>query len=248
MNLLIDFGNTRLKWALRDAGNTLVGGVFAHADTRLATALGGHWSALPRPAAVHVASVVGAAREQELAELVRTQIGLEARFVRSPKAALGVTNAYAEPARLGVDRFLALAALHHAAQRAQVLVSCGTALTLDALDASGQHLGGLIAPSPTLMRKALGLSTAQVDMQVGSLVDFANNTADAAWSGSALAAVGLVRHFLEVCTRRLGAAPHVVGDGGGIEDLLAQLPMMERGRDLVLQGLALWAESSADAG
>ncbi len=242
MKLLIDLGNTRLKWALWGDGRRAMGGVFAHADTTLEAALSNNWTALPKPEAILVASVVKNTQEQELFRLLGSHFDQTAEFVRSPAQALGIRNAYAEPDRLGVDRFLGLAAVHAASPRAQILVSCGTALTLDALTASGQHLGGLIAPSPGQMRKALGISTARVGEEAGERVEIADNTADAAWSGCVLSSVALIERFRGEVSRRIGTPVAVVADGGGVDEWLALLPDVERGRDLVLRGLALWSE------
>ncbi len=242
MKLLIDLGNTRLKWALWDAGRRLMGGVFAHVDTSLEAALSNNWTALPKPEAIVVASVVKSAQEQELTRLLESHFDQAAEFVRSPAHALGIRNAYAEPERLGVDRFLGMATLHNASPRAQILVSCGTALTLDALTSAGQHLGGLIAPSPALMRRALGTATARVGEEAGELVEMADNTADAAWSGCVLSSVALIQRFRGQVSQRVGTPVAVVGDGGGLDEWLALMPDVERGRDLVLRGLALWSE------
>lgn len=242
MKLLIDLGNTRLKWALWSNGRRSMGGVFAHADTSLEAALSSNWTALPKPEAIFVASVVKDTQEHELTRLLESHFDQAVEFVRSPANALGIRNAYAEPERLGVDRFLGMATVHNASPRAQILISCGTALTLDALTSTGQHLGGLIAPSPTLMRKALGISTARVGEQVGELVEIADNTADAAWSGCVLSSVALIERFRDEVSRRLGVPVAIVGDGGGLDEWLTLLPEVERGSDLVLRGLALWAE------
>lgn len=245
MKLLIDFGNTRLKWAIWKNAKHEMGGVFAHADTTLEAALSSNWAALSQPEAILVASVVGSGQEQELSELIKVHFDCTAEFVRSPAAAIGIRNAYVEPARLGVDRFLGLAALHASAQRAQVLVSCGTALTLDAINAEGRHLGGLIAPSPALMRSALGSGTARVGDEHGELVEMATCTADAVWSGSVFSAVALIERFRAALVARTGAPVALVGDGGGLEEWRHLIPDLERGRDLVLRGLALWSENGA---
>lgn len=242
MKLLIDLGNTRLKWAFWRDGRRSMGGVFAHVDTSLEAALSNSWTALPKPQAILVASVVKNTQEQELIGLLENHFDQAAEFVRSPAHALGIRNAYAEPERLGVDRFLGMAALHAMSPRAQILVSCGTALTLDALTSTGQHLGGLIAPSPALMRKALGTATARVGEQVGELVEIADNTADAVWSGCILSSVALIERFREQLARQVGMPVAVVGDGGGLHEWLALMPDVERGRDLVLRGLAQWSE------
>ena len=141
-----------------------------------------------------------------------------------------------------------MAALHADHPRAQILVSCGTALTLDALTADGRHLGGLIAPSPALMREALGRGTARVGDDQGAIAEIADNTADAAYSGCLLAAVALIERFRAEVRARLGDPVAVVGDGGGLDEWLPLLPDVERGRDLVLRGLALWSERDSGRG
>ncbi|NUO73492.1 MAG: type III pantothenate kinase, partial [Frateuria sp.] len=150
MRLLLDLGNTRLKWALERAGRWSADGAAAWSEDL--ALLGATWQALPKPEAAFGASVVDDAREQTVAAQVRSLFGLEVTWLRTPASACGVRNAYPEPARLGVDRFLAMVAAHAAGAGDCVLVGVGTALTLDALAADGQHLGGLIAPGPRLMK------------------------------------------------------------------------------------------------
>ncbi len=245
MKLLVDLGNTRLKWARARTGEVRAGGVFAHAGKPLATPLRGEWSEQPRVEAVFVASVVSAAREQELDQFVRDRFGFGATFVRSPGAALGVRNAYAEPSRLGVDRFLALAAAHARAARLQVLVSAGTALTIDALAADGTHLGGLIVPGARLMRDAVVGGTARVDAHAGRLLDLPRSTADAVYSGSLFAAAGAVERFRARVVAQAGTMPALLLGGGGADELEPLLAPVERVHDLVLHGLALWADAQA---
>lgn len=242
MNLLVDFGNTRLKWALWRDGKRLMGGVFAHRDTTLESALGANWRSLEKPSDIFVASVVSPEMERELEEVVQQHFGKAPNFVRTPATALGVSNAYAQPSKLGVDRFLGMCALHAAAPRAQILVSCGTALTLDALSKEGQHLGGLIAPSPSVMRRALNVATARVGEMNGSLVEIADNTIDAAYSGCILSAVALIERFQRQVSEQLGEDVALIADGGGVEEWFHLVPSAERGRDLVLRGLALFAK------
>lgn len=245
MKLLVDFGNTRLKWALHDAGKLQHGGVFAHASQSLTTALGDEWLCLPRqPDQILVASVVGTDRNHELTALALSLFQREPEMLSSPAAALGIRNAYAEPHRLGIDRFLAMAALHGDRQRAQVVASVGTALTVDALSAEGRHLGGLIVPSPTLMRSMLRDATARLDAPNGQVVEIASNTADAVQSGTLLAAVALIKHFCASAALELGDTPALILAGGGSDELAPWLPDSEPSQDLVLRGLARWAEEA----
>lgn len=244
MKILIDLGNTRLKWATLVRGELRPGGVFAHASTPLVTQLQREWNGLVRVNEVLVASVVAPAQEAELDALVQQRFGLHAAFLRSPAFALGVRNAYVEPALLGVDRFLALVALHTERRRAQLLASVGTALTIDLLDADGLHHGGLIVPSPHLMREAILAGTARVTVAGGRWNEMPNATADAVVAGSLYAAAGAIERFREVATRRLGTSPALLLTGGGADEIVPLLADAMRVHDLVLRGLACWAHAS----
>ena len=247
MRLLLDLGNTRLKWALEDEGRWQAQGAAAWNEDPVL--LASTWQTLPVPAAAFGASVVDAEREQAVAAQVRALFGREVTWLRTPAQACGVRNAYSEPGRLGVDRFLAMVAARAAGAGDCVLVGVGTALTLDALAADGQHLGGLIAPGPRLMQQALLGATAQVRPRGdGVLVDAADNTADAVVSGCWQAAAALVERFVTRMTPRFSAAPAVRLDGGDAAGLvpLLGLPatLVEHG---VLHGLAVWAQAQSGA-
>lgn len=242
--LLVDLGNSRCKWALSVGGALQPPAAFAHSDASVTADLEREWKRVPAIDAILVASVAPLAIDVEIETFARQRFGVAPEFVRSPAAALGIRNAYAEPQRFGIDRFLGLAAIHARAARAQVLVGVGTAMTLDALDAHGTHLGGWILPSPALMRAAVLARTARVGVADGMLADFATNTADALHSGSLHAASGAVEHFVAKASRKLGLSPEVVLTGGGAVELAPLLPGAERRDDLVLEGLALWANAA----
>lgn len=246
MRLLLDLGNTRLKWALEeDHGRWQAQGAAPwNGDLAL---LASTWQTLPVPAVAFGASVVDTERERAVATQVRALFGCEVAWLRTPASACGVRNAYPEPGRLGVDRFLAMVAAHAAGAGDCVLVGVGTALTLDALAADGRHLGGLIAPGPRLMQQALLGATVQVrPRNEGVLVDAADNTSDAVVSGCWQAAAALVERFVARMAPRFGVAPAVRVDGGdaaGLVSLLSQpATMVEHG---VLQGLAVWAQAQS---
>jgi type III pantothenate kinase len=243
MHLLIDLGNTRFKWALASPGTIHARGAFAHTGGSIASELEHEWTALPAVQRICVASVAHLGLDTEIETFARQRFGVVPQFLRSPAVALGVRNAYAEPHRLGIDRFLALAAAH-ATPRAQVIVGIGTAMTLDALDADGTHIGGWIVPSPALMRDAVLARTARVGVADGHLTDFADNTADALHSGSLHAASGAVERFSANAARRFQTWPAVVLTGGGADELAPLVPGAERRPDLVLDGLALWATAA----
>jgi type III pantothenate kinase len=238
---LFDLGNTRLKcMQLGDDGALGPVIAFGHDQARFATALREH---------LHGGAATGAACLASVASPVLTAAVLEVlsghfqriSIARTQARFGGVEIAYAQPARLGVDRFLALVAAHARAPGPQLIVGVGTALTVDLLDAQGRHQGGRIAPSPQLMRQALHRAAAQLPATGGDYREFAVDTGDALASGCDGAAIGLIQRSLQQATAPLGQAPHLLLHGGGAESLLPQLPEGAYVPTLVLEGLAQWA-------
>lgn len=238
MILLVDLGNSRLKWALHD--ETLhVGAPVDHARP-LPPQLDAAWGRAGAVTRALVASVAAPALEAELAVAVMARFGIAAEFVRTPAQAAGVRNAYATPAKLGIDRFLALVALHADAALPVVHASVGTALTLDALAADGTHHGGLIAPSPALMQQTLLDATARVTASDDApIAELATDTESAVRSGCLLAAAALIERFRAQAAVVLGTPPALVLSGGGAPPLVPLLaPPVRVKVDLVLRGLA----------
>ncbi len=248
MKLLVDLGNTRLKWALWDGGELRPGGAMAHAGNQ-ALDLATLWKDIHDVDAVVVASVGGEIVEGSITRHAREQFGLDPRFVVSVAAACGICNAYAQPARLGVDRFLGLIAAHALVPGPAIIASCGTALTLDALGTDGRHLGGLIAPSPALMQAALRGNTARLgEAGDAHIVELADNTVDAIESGTSLAAVALIERFVASAAARLAETPTLLLTGGGAQDLAELIVLPHRiEAELVLRGLARFAEQADSA-
>ncbi len=253
MKLLIDLGNSRLKSALWDGVQLRHGPVLTHAGGANDEALGaGDFSALWKdvapPHAIWIASVASTTLEQQLTRGLAEHFAVSPKFARSPASACGVRNAYSAPARLGVDRFLGLVAAHAEVPGPAVVASCGTALTLDAVDAGGLHLGGLIAPSPGLMKNALLDHTARLgELAAAPVTDFADTTAAAVESGTWLAAVALIERFVARAHARLGQAPGLIVAGGAARRLAALLDSEHRVEpDLVLRGLAKFADASGE--
>ncbi|NUS39741.1 MAG: type III pantothenate kinase [Lysobacter sp.] len=239
---LFDLGNSRLKHApLRDVGQ-------AARLVHDGLALPGGWDAgLPaRFDEAIVASVAAPALTTQLVDALTRRCG-RISFARTASVFAGVRIAYAEPRRLGVDRFLALLAAHARATQPWLVVGVGTALTVDLLDADGLHHGGRIAPSPTLMREALHARAAQLPAEGGAYLEFAADTADGLASGCEGAALALVERSLAEAGALLGARPTLLLHGGGAAALRTRLPASTFAADLVLEGLACWARAGAAA-
>ena len=122
---------------------------------------------------IRVANVGGAEAAQQLTRWAQAHWGLTPGYAESLPALAGVTNGYREPARLGVDRWLALLAAWQELHAGAILVSAGTALTIDVLQDNGQHGGGYIVPGLRLMRDALIAGTSGVRPEIDSVTSLA---------------------------------------------------------------------------
>jgi type III pantothenate kinase len=218
--LAIDIGNTRLKWALYAApapGAALQaqGAVFLETIDALADT---DWKHLPPPTHMLGCVVAGDAvrrRVEEQMEIWDT----EPHWVVSSAKEAGLVNGYDHPNRLGADRWVALIGararlLASGPPRPALVVMIGTAATVDAIDAEGRFLGGLILPGFGLMLKALEMGTAGLKFPTGDVVDFPTNTSDALMSGGANAIAGAVERQHRKLLERTGQAPALFMTGG----------------------------------
>ena len=198
-NLVIDIGNSALKWAWVDSDGVLsAAGYGRHHGVSMLRLFDESWSESETPTAVWVASVVAPALTQQLIDWVERTWDLSARRVVAERAALGVENGYREPSQLGVDRWLALVAAR-ARHRGPVCVAdCGTAVTIDALDDNGRHLGGFILPGISLCRQAL-LEHTRIpwieDAETGTR--FGRDTAAAVALGGRRAVAGVIDYTIK---------------------------------------------------
>ena len=244
MKLLIDAGNTRIKWAVVDssaAGKAvwLRNGILPVAQ---ASELPQQFTGLTGIRQVWVSNVAGETVAQHICAAC---VGLPARprFVIAREAQCGVRNGYSSPSQLGSDRWAALIAAWHLTGGACLVVNSGTATTVDALSTSGEFIGGLILPGVELMQRSLSGATAQLQAaQVGEYAPFPLNTADALYSGALQASCGVIERqyaLLGEC-----GAP-IMLSGGAAVILRDRLNAPSRIVDnLVMQGLLLIAQET----
>ena len=242
--LLIDAGNTRLKWGLLGADGIHRTGHIAMAGIRDA-GLAGLTSKLPADVDRAFASnVAGPSFATRLAGVLGARYACDLRLAKCVRQGWGVTCAYAQPRRMGVDRWVAMVGAWAEIGDACLVVDAGTAMTLDAIDADGRHLGGQIVAGIDLMTGALAAETCDIPAVSRArggfegLDLFASSTARAVQAGALAAAAGAVRHALDILAAN-GHAPTVVLTGGDAPRLLPQLgdDVLHRPH-LVLQGLA----------
>jgi type III pantothenate kinase len=253
MKLVIDVGNTRIKWAriehgrLEGKGSAVHRGAFDEALASLAAAVpDGLTGAI-------VANVAGEAVAARLTETLRSRAGVTPELVAVRAEELGVRCAYADPARLGVDRWIAVLAAHHSAPGVACVVDAGTAATFDAVDARGRHLGGLIMPGPRLLAAALDRNTSDIGATtaveaVPRGLDLLGNTTDAAVGhGSWLALAAAIDRAVATVEAALREKATVYLTGGDASALRGWLETeVELRADLVLEGLALFSRSASD--
>jgi type III pantothenate kinase len=221
MILLIDAGNTRVKWALVAADAPLAAwlatGAVLHAELEQLPAIWQRALASRTVSRALLANVAGAALRERLERLLPAGLAEVTWFASLPELA-GVRNGYRNPAQLGCDRFAAAIGAHALAPGRDVIVAtCGTATTIDAVTADGAFLGGMILPGLGLMASSLARNTAQLPQiaQDGKLpVGFADNTDDAILSGCLAAQSGAIehafaRHHAVECIISGGAAPYI---------------------------------------
>ncbi|MFO1372119.1 MAG: type III pantothenate kinase, partial [Candidatus Competibacteraceae bacterium] len=199
------------------------------------------WRDLVRPSRVLIVSVAGAEVRAALSGWVEQHWALQAEFVVSTTAACGVRNAYAQPERLGADRWVAMIAARALTQNICYVVDCGTAVTIDALAADGRHLGGVIMPGMRLMREALYRETRQIPPETGQAQLFGQSTRDCVWGGATYA----VAAAIDGITARM-AASHGPGarllTGGDADAVFPYLQGEYRQEpDLIFTGLQVIA-------
>ena len=244
-HLLIDIGNTRLKWLLAaDLAKALPPAqALAHAgEPALALCELARQLATQKPTSVWIAHVTGGKHEAALVAAVQQQFGLAPHFARSASAHSGLRIAYTEPQRLGVDRFLTMLALWAERPSAFSVASAGTALTFDAVDDQGQHLGGVIAPGlDSMIRTTLGNTRFATDeIHRAAAPGLGESTEACVQLGAVNACAGL----LERLARQYPARCVLTGgDAALLAPLLAGDWQLRR--DLVLQGLARYAQQQA---
>lgn len=249
MNLLLDIGNTRLKWMLSTEHSQHTGQALMR-TTDMVQQLDTAWGKLAPPQWVVATSVAAAVAEHDVRQWVqRHWPTARVHFVVAAAAGWGVKNNYREPARLGSDRWAALIAARHLTQTPVCVVDCGTAVTIDALNAAGEFMGGVILPGMALARQSLRAGAAGiVETEGDDSTCFARTTADAVAAGTLHGLVGAVQGIVTELGTGLGKDTQVLLTGGDGSRLAPYL----HGRvvyplrlvpDLVLHGLARIAES-----
>jgi type III pantothenate kinase len=247
MILVIDVGNTRLKWAWLTSTGLSDQQAVMHRDAKPGVWTAALFQSGQQPTRVLVANVAGPAMAKVLTKYSKKFFKVVPEFLSAAPHYRGLSSGYLEPRLLGVDRWLALIAAWSRARTALCVIDAGTAVKVDSVDATGQHLGGLIVPGMHMMREALMSKTSDIaraaEHSTPSLAGvLANNTVGAVSRGAVFALAGLADRAAETIEQATGIKPRLFltgGDAGMITGLMRA--KSEVVPDLVLQGLAVVA-------
>jgi type III pantothenate kinase len=243
--LLIDAGNTRIKWATARDGALACHGHSAHRGRALDEALRPIAELDGRPSRVIASNVAGEPLAAKLRDVVDQRFGVTLEMAKVRREAFGLRIAYEQSSHLGSDRWLAMIGARESHAGALLVVCAGTALTIDAIDAHGGHYGGLIVPGIETMKTSLLSGTAGI-RDAGDVPNvpeiFADDTGPAVSGGATHALAALVERAAGELAKRAGAAARLVvtgGDAARIVPLIGLPANVEP--DLVLRGLVVYA-------
>lgn len=224
MIVLVDAGNTRLKWGALAALPSASGQRSSFAPSLAPSfdsvgalsreSIGEFPDAMRRLAPRRmVASNVAGAAVRAAIEAAAAGAGATLQWVNSEAQRCGVRNGYADPTRLGTDRWVALIGARHRFPAAVLVVNCGTATTCDLLQADGVFVGGAILPGLELMKRALAGNTAQLPLEDGRHENTPKRTVDAIETGCLEAQAGAIERM----HARLDPSAPCVMSGGAAE-------------------------------
>lgn len=252
MTLLLDAGNSAVKWALLVGdGFAATGRVLHRGGADVAAALSQAWQTLPAPTRAVGCSVAGAAVMEATERAARSRGLAGVEWLRSQAAfrgAVTLVNGYRDPQQLGADRWHALlGARARLPGDSLVVANAGTATTVDCLratDVAARFVGGCIAPGVRLMLESLARGTAGLPLAQGEPAPFPDTTDSAIVTGVLDAQAGLVERVWRRFAATLDRPPRLLLAGGHAELLAGRLPaetapVIEH--NLVLRGLALRA-------
>ena len=262
MNLLIDIGNSRIKWCLYNSVENEFGseGAMLHDKAELPALFSEQWGLLDNPDRVVISNVSGQQLAESMDAWVDKKWKIKTEYVKTEAFSHGVTNAYSDYSELGVDRWMAIIAAWQRFRqqgKAVCVIDCGTATTIDGISASGQHLGGFIIPGHTVMQEILINNTSDIKMAKNILtrkilrketspgktlspVNFSSSTEEGVNSGCYLATISLIDSVVTSMQDDSGKQVNCIITGGDAEFVVEQLAgKFEYQPKLVLHGLAM---------
>ncbi|HFC8496961.1 TPA: bifunctional biotin--[acetyl-CoA-carboxylase] ligase/type III pantothenate kinase [Neisseria subflava] len=241
--LLLDGGNSQLKWAWVENGTFSEVGRAPYRDL---TQLGEEWLQFAdEDVKIVGCAVCGLVKKA----MVEEQLTRPVEWLSSMPQALGIRNHYRRPEEHGSDRWFNALGSRRFTQNACVVVSCGTAVTTDALTEDNHYLGGTIMPGFHLMKEAMALKTANLNRPIGKVYPFPTTTPNAIASGMMDAVCGALMMMHGRLKEKMGEGKPVdiIITGGGAARVVQALPesfvhdnQVKIVDNLVIHGLLHW--------
>jgi len=244
MKLLVDIGNSRIKWICIESGRLTEPHRFDRSKTGIKASLNKHWKTLTEINSIYVANVAGDKIAQQLTDWTQSNWDLTPHFINSEQKKFGVTNSYNQPEQLGVDRWLSLIAARQHARQATCIIDCGTAITIDIVTKYGIHQGGMILPGLSLMRSSLADKTDALDVHYdqSEFKTLAISTASAIQTGTLYTVTACLERIIDDLNNSYDHHIRFIITGGDAELLMPLLPSaISHYPDIVLKGLAYYA-------
>ncbi|MCO6440879.1 MAG: type III pantothenate kinase [Nitrococcus mobilis] len=244
MKLLLDIGNSRIKWACAEGGRLVGAAAALSHGGAVPGELLASWAVLHAPSGGVLGVSVAAPRiAREIGAWVERHWVCHPQWLITPRAGGGIQTAYPQPAALGADRWAAMVAARHRGLLPACIVDCGTAVTLDAIDGAGRHLGGVIVPGLGAMRRSLTERAHQLPaVGDGCIEALAKDTLTGIRSGTVLGLAALIDGLVDRLTERSGLSLQPLLTGGDAALLLPWLTRpYEHAPNLTLEGLAVLA-------
>jgi len=242
--ILVDAGNTSLKWSWFVEGKISAIRIFNYKAGSIDQFLSSQWNLEMAPDQVLIASVAHPVLTEDLRLWCKAKWNLDLQEIRTEEKAFGVTNAYTDPTQLGIDRWLTLIAAHRQSLAPACIVDCGTAITLDIIGSAGKHLGGLILPGFKMMSDSLvagtNIQSVVSDVTGGFL---GRSTGEAIYLASVYAVTALIEKVLRITAEKTGYCPRLILTGTDASKLGSALDTnYEINSELVMYGLSLYAQ------
>lgn len=247
--LLIDMGNSAMKWSLLDSTGLSIMSTERYPEALSSTFFTDCWQDLDSLSAVMVSCVAGNTAFQVLEKACDDLWNLKPEKVISLKEGFGLVNSYDDFMSLGSDRWCAMIGARDNANASFIVIDAGSALTIDVVTDSGKHLGGYIVPGIGMMKKSLGLNTAQITLEVADKLPslaLGKSTKDCVEAGLHLSAVKLIEAVFEDESKLLKNCQIFIT--GGDAKLLTRLLSFKCAiiPDLVLRGLGIIAANGLE--
>lgn len=245
MKLLIDIGNSRIKWAYLVNRELKDPQAHDYKDVDLNELLENAWQNKQKPEHILIANVAGKVIADKVSTVSNNKWKISPVFVQAEQQCAGVINAYRDITQFGIDRWLAVIATWNRYHTPACVVSCGTAITIDGVSKSGLHTGGLIVPGLHMMQNQLinetnGINT---DVCLSFNLEFGQSTSECISNGTVRTIVSLIDNVAKEMSSKYGNTLACIITGGYAEQINTLLSVkFDHDPHLVLNGLAILPE------